>query len=61
METVTNYIKAIPDRVNNAVHNSVVGRFFEFEERNTNFLSELRGATATFMSMAYILAVRFRF
>lgn len=45
------------DRINQSVHNSVVGRFFDFEGRNAKFTSELRGATATFFSMAYILAV----
>jgi AGZA family xanthine/uracil permease-like MFS transporter len=45
------------EKINNAVGGSFVGRFFEFENRQTTFLSELRGATATFMSMAYILAV----
>lgn len=85
------------DKLNGAVHNSVVGRFFEFEKRNAKFTSEVRGyvsyvgkkelsngfpygtaplfltcflpsfihsfisnfhrATATFFSMAYILAI----
>lgn len=45
------------EKINHAVEGSFVGRFFEFENRQTTFLSELRGATATFMSMAYILAV----
>ena len=40
-----------------AVHSSFVGRYFEFEERNARFSVELQGAMATFMSMAYILAV----
>lgn len=48
----------IIDRMNAAVGNSVLGRYFEFQERDATFWSELRGATATFMSMAYILAVR---
>jgi adenine/guanine/hypoxanthine permease len=45
------------DQMNLAVHNSPVGRYFEFEERKATFSAEIRGATATFMSMAYILAV----
>ena len=45
------------DKVNSAVHNSFIGRFFEFEARNAKFTSEIQGATATFFSMAYILAV----
>jgi AGZA family xanthine/uracil permease-like MFS transporter len=43
--------------MNEAVNQSFIGRFFEMKERNTNFTTEFRGATATFMSMAYILAV----
>ncbi|CAB9496754.1 Adenine/guanine permease AZG1 [Seminavis robusta] len=45
------------EKLNAAVHHSPVGRFFDFEGRKTNFTSEFRGAAATFMSMAYILAV----
>lgn len=45
------------EKVNHAVGGSFVGRFFDFEKRETTFMTELRGATATFMSMAYILAV----
>jgi AGZA family xanthine/uracil permease-like MFS transporter len=45
------------NRVNGAVNDSFIGRFFEMKERNTNLTTEFRGATATFMSMAYILAV----
>ena len=32
-------------------------KFFKMEERGTTFSTEFRGAMATFMSMAYILAV----
>jgi hypothetical protein len=45
------------DKVNDAIQDSVVGRFFKLEERKTNFFTEMRGGTATFMAMAYILAV----
>jgi adenine/guanine/hypoxanthine permease len=45
------------EKINAAVNNSFIGRFFEMNERKTTFTAELRGATATFMSMAYILAV----
>lgn len=34
-----------------------IAKFFEVEERKTTLSTELRGALATFMSMAYILAV----
>jgi len=47
----------IVDKINRAVQGSFVGRYFEMEQRQTTFFSELRGATATFLSMAYILAV----
>lgn len=50
-------MNAFAEKVNGSVGNSFVGRFFEFEKRGATFISELRGATATFMSMAYILAV----
>jgi AGZA family xanthine/uracil permease-like MFS transporter len=45
------------DGLNNAVQNSFVGRYFEMEDRKTNFTTEFRGATATFLTMAYIIAV----
>jgi adenine/guanine/hypoxanthine permease len=44
-------------KVDDAVNASRVGRFFEMPERQTTFSIELQGALATFMSMAYILAV----
>ncbi|KAF2306534.1 hypothetical protein GH714_019175 [Hevea brasiliensis] len=34
-----------------------VGKYFKLAERNTTFTSELRAGTATFLTMAYILAV----
>jgi AGZA family xanthine/uracil permease-like MFS transporter len=43
--------------LNDIVQNSPVGRYFELEERKTNFTTEFRGAAATFLTMAYILAV----
>lgn len=45
------------DGLNTAINASVIGKFFQMEERNTKFTTELTGATATFLSMAYILAV----
>ena len=45
------------DGINQSVNNSRVGKFFQMEERGTNLLTEFRGAIATFMTMAYILAV----
>lgn len=43
--------------INQKVDASFVGRFFKFEERGTTFSTEWSGATATFLTMAYILAV----
>ena len=36
---------SIIDNTNSTVNDSFVGRFFEMKERNTNFTTELRGAT----------------
>lgn len=44
-------------RIDEAVHGSFVGRYFEFEDRKAKFSTEVKGAMATFMTMAYILAV----
>ncbi|XWS08352.1 hypothetical protein CRYUN_Cryun41cG0072400 [Craigia yunnanensis] len=44
-------------RLNSAVANSRVGKRFKLTERNTSFTTELRAGTATFLTMAYILAV----
>lgn len=44
-------------KVNDGFRDSFAGKFFEIEKRKTSFCNELRGALATFMSMAYILAV----
>jgi hypothetical protein len=54
---ITEAVSKTSTSVNEAVNGSVIGRYFEMKERNTNFTTEMRGATATFMSMAYILAV----
>jgi len=43
---------------NARVNASAFGRFFKLEERGSNFTTELKGATATFMTMAYILVRR---
>lgn len=45
------------DSVNTAINASFIGKFFKLEERNTNFTTEFAGATATFLTLAYILAV----
>ncbi|RRT33796.1 hypothetical protein B296_00043044 [Ensete ventricosum] len=43
--------------LNAAVAKSWVGRRFKLAERGTTFTTELRAGTATFLTMAYILAV----
>jgi AGZA family xanthine/uracil permease-like MFS transporter len=48
---------SIIQKVDDAVQGSFIGRFFEMEQRKARFSTELKGAMATFMTMAYILAV----
>ncbi|CAM6115187.1 unnamed protein product [Calypogeia fissa] len=45
------------DSVNHTVNKSIVGRYFKLEERKSNLTTEMRAGTATFLTMAYILAV----
>jgi adenine/guanine/hypoxanthine permease len=44
-------------RLNKAVNHSSIGKYFKLAERGSNFTTELRAGTATFLTMAYILAV----
>lgn len=44
-------------RLNAFVAKSRVGKRFKLDERNSSFTTELRAGTATFLTMAYILAV----
>ena len=48
---------AFVERFDKSIQEGPIGRFFEMKERKATFVSELRGAACTFMSMAYILAV----
>ena len=50
---MVSFVKKLDD----AVQSSFLGKFFTLEERGTKFSTELQGAVATFMTMAYILAV----
>ncbi|KAF9601851.1 hypothetical protein IFM89_023616 [Coptis chinensis] len=43
--------------LNEAVSNSKVGKYFKLEARKSSFTRELRAATATFLTMAYIITV----
>ncbi|XP_023549830.1 adenine/guanine permease AZG1-like [Cucurbita pepo subsp. pepo] len=45
------------NRLNSAVAETWIGKRFKLTERNSNFTTELRAGTATFLTMAYILAV----
>ncbi|KAH0979363.1 hypothetical protein GBA52_006540 [Prunus armeniaca] len=44
-------------RLNKYVAETRVGKHFKLAERNSTFTTELRAGTATFLTMAYILAV----
>ncbi|KAF7830882.1 adenine/guanine permease AZG1 [Senna tora] len=44
-------------RLNSYVADSRVGKWFKLSQRNSTFTTELRAGTATFLTMAYILAV----
>lgn len=50
------HIKPI-SRLNSYVANSRLGQWFKLSQRNSTFTTELRAGTATFLTMAYILAV----
>lgn len=45
------------ENMNEKVGSSFIGKYFQLEERGSTFTTELAGATATFLTMAYILAV----
>lgn len=45
------------ETLNAKVGESKVGKYFKLEERNSYFTQEIRAGTATFLTMAYILAV----
>lgn len=45
------------DNLNAKVADSPFGRYFKIKERNTSFVTELRGGTVSFLTCAYILAV----
>lgn len=45
------------EKLNETINGSFIGKFFELEERKTTFTTEIKAGTATFLTMAYILAV----
>nr|XP_043633733.1 adenine/guanine permease AZG1-like [Erigeron canadensis] len=55
---VTTAVQPSPlKRLNTFIGKSRVGKHFKLIERKSNFTTELRAGTATFLTMAYILAV----
>ncbi|CAI9091844.1 OLC1v1026943C1 [Oldenlandia corymbosa var. corymbosa] len=50
-------LSSLITRLNASVADSPVGHRFKIKQRNTTFTTELRAGTATFLTMAYILAV----
>merc|ERR1712151_168959 len=49
--------KQFIENMDEKINSSFIGKFFEMPNRNAKFSHELRGGTATFLSLAYILAV----
>lgn len=49
--------KTMQRGLDEAISKSKVGEFFKLEARKTSFTKELRAATATFLTMAYIISV----
>lgn len=45
------------ESINTKVSGSFIGKFFEFDERKTTLSTEIKAGTATFLTMAYILAI----
>ena len=45
------------ENMNEKVGSSFIGKYFQLKERGSSFSTEIAGATATFLTMAYILAV----
>jgi AGZA family xanthine/uracil permease-like MFS transporter len=52
-----NKVKDNINILNDRINSSRIGKFFALEERSSKFTTEFSAATATFLTMAYILAV----
>lgn len=50
-------LRRMQNKLDEAISKSKVGKFFKLERRNTSFTTELRAATTTFLTMAYIIFV----
>ncbi|KAL8161065.1 hypothetical protein V2J09_012554 [Rumex salicifolius] len=57
MDETTLRLRSKVARVNAYVASTRIGKHFKLTERKTTFTTELRAGTATFLTMAYILAV----
>lgn len=56
-KTMFESIKAGVDKFNEGVNKSKFGKFFGLEERGSTLTREFQAGTATFLTMAYVLAV----
>jgi len=45
------------DNINKKVGESKIGKYFELDARQSNFSTEIKAGSATFLTMAYILAI----
>jgi AGZA family xanthine/uracil permease-like MFS transporter len=52
-----NTLKNSINNINESFNSSRIGKFFALEERSSKLSTEIKAATATFLTMAYILAV----
>ena len=50
-------MSGVLQKLDDAFQGSKPAQFFKMQERGTTLSTEFKGALATFMSMAYILAV----
>ena len=54
---MANFLKEQVKKIDDAFQTSFLGKYFKLEERRSTLSIEFQGALATFLSMAYILAV----
>ncbi|KAL1810401.1 hypothetical protein ACET3Z_027391 [Daucus carota] len=54
---MTNTWKQNKKTINETIAQTKLGKYFKLEARNTSFTTEFRAATATFLTMAYIITV----
>ncbi|KAJ9559574.1 hypothetical protein OSB04_004734 [Centaurea solstitialis] len=56
-ENLKNPWQNLQKNLNHSISNSKIGKYFKLTARKTCFTTELRAATATFLTMAYIITV----